>query len=106
MGFFPLSENFSLPSLIACCIRSLKRKHCEVLWPKKLWYLQKPLFFLCSNGGILRLGGTINWPSLTSRSKISSYLVISKVYIFLGNLSFLSFSTGSFPLEGINTLHT
>jgi len=43
-------------------------------------------------------------PSATKRSKISSHLEPSKVYVLGGSLSFLG-SSGFFPFDGLNNLH-
>jgi len=43
-------------------------------------------------------------PSTTKRSKISSHLETSKVYVLGGYLSFFD-SSGFFPFDGLNNLH-
>jgi len=47
--------------------------------------------------------GTKIMPSMTKRSKISSHLETSKVYVLGGYLSFLV-SSGFFPFDGLSSL--
>jgi hypothetical protein len=48
--------------------------------------------------------GTKIMPSMTKRSKISSHLETSKVYVLEGYLSFLGYS-GFFPFDCLSNLH-
>jgi len=104
IGCLDLSPNFSMPSSSAFWTESLKRVQRNKLWPKKPWNLQNTLFFLCSKGGNFRFLGTNIMPLATKRSKISSHLQTSKVYV-LGRYLLFFGSSGFFPFDGLNSLH-
>lgn len=103
---FCLSLNVSLPSFKALYPKFMKIIYRDVLWPRKLWYLQKPFFFLCFNGGVFRPFNTMIWPQKLEDNFFVTFGYIKCIHFCNKFLVFTWFDMFFFLFEDLKTLQT